>query len=127
MMESELSTLLSTVAPRCFWGRAPLSPLPSRPFVVLLLVSGVRGYTMKREDGLVESRVQLDSYADTYIDAQAFASAVVAAVSGYRGGTIQGVFVDGPRDLPSANPNDPNDLYRKSIDLMIWHRENPET
>src|SRR5690606_579969 len=92
LMEAELSALLATAAPRRFWGRAPQAA-PQRPYVVLSRVSGVRGYHNQGDDGLVASRVQIDCFADTYIAALNTGNAVISTLTGYRGGTIQAVFI----------------------------------
>jgi len=63
-MEQEITNLLSTVAPRRYWGRAPQTA-PARPYVVLSRVSGVHDYHNQGDSGLVASRVQIDVYADT--------------------------------------------------------------
>lgn len=120
-MEQELTALLATVAPRRFWGRAPQTPAPARPYVVLSRVSGVRRYHNQGDDGLVASRVQIDVYADTYIAAGNTGDAIVSALSGYRGGSIQGIFIDNRRDLTGIDGSDPNELFRMSIDVIVRH------
>lgn len=122
-MEQELTTLLATVAPRRFWSRAPQKPAPARPYVVLSRISGVRGYHNQGTDGLVTSRVQIDCLADTYISAHNTGNAVISALSGYRGGTIQAVFIDSQRDLTGIDGSDPNELFRTSIDVIVHHAE----
>lgn len=119
-MEAELSALLATAAPRRFWGRAPQAA-PQRPYVVLSRVSGVRGYHNQGDDGLVASRVQIDVYGDTYSAVNATANGIVTTLSGYRGGTIQAVFIDSERDLTGIEGGDPNELFRVSIDLIVHH------
>ena len=119
-MEQEITTLLATAAPRRFWGRAPQAA-PQRPYVVLSRVSGVRGYHNQGDDGLVASRVQIDCFADTYIAALNTGNAVISTLTGYRGGTIQAVFIDSQRDLSGIESGDPNELFRVSIDLIVHH------
>lgn len=119
-MEQELTNLLATVAPLRFWGRAPQTA-PARPYIVLFRVSGVRGYHNQGADGLVASRVQIDVYGDTYISAHNTGSAIISTLSGYRGGTIQSVFIDSQRDLTGIEGGDPNELFRLSIDVIVHH------
>ena len=119
-MEQEITTLLASVAPRRFWGRAPQTA-PVRPYVVLTRISGVREYHTQGPDGVVSSRVQIDVYADTYIAAHNTGNAIVGMLSGYRGGSIQGVFVDNQRDLTGIEGGDPNELFRQSIDVIVQH------
>lgn len=120
-MEQELTTLLATAAPRRFWSRAPQTPPPARPYIVLSRVSGLHDYHSQGSSGYVVSRVQVDCYGDTYDGAHATASAVVDALSGYRGGTIQAVFIDSQRDLTGVDGGDPNELFRLSIDVIVHH------
>lgn len=119
-MEEELTNLLATAAPRRYWSRAPQTP-PQRPYVVLSRISGVRGYHNQGDDGLAASRVQIDVYGDTYSAVNATANGIVTTLSGYRGGTIQGVFVDTERDLTGIEGGDPNELFRISVDVIVHH------
>ena len=119
-MEQEVTNLILPIAPRLFWGRAPQTA-PARPYVVLSRISGVPGYHMQGSDGLVSSRIQIDVYADTYIAAHNTGNAIVGVLSGYRGGTIQGVFIDNQRDLTGIEGGDPNELFRQSIDVIVNH------
>lgn len=121
-MEQTLTNLLASVAPRRFWGRAPQAA-PTRPYVVLSRVSGVRDYHSQGESGYVASRVQIDVYADTYSAANATANGIITTLSGYRGGTIQAVFVDSERDLTGIEGGDPNELFRLSVDVIVHHLE----
>lgn len=122
-MEQDITALLATAAPRRFWSRAPQKPAPARPYIVLSRVSGVRGYHNKGADGLVASRIQIDCYGDTYISAHDTGNAIVSTLSGYRGGTIQAVFIDSQRDLTGIDGSDPNELFRMSIDVIVHHSE----
>lgn len=119
-MEQELTTLLATAAPRRYWSRAPQTP-PQRPYVVFSRVSGVRGYHNQGDDGLAASRVQIDVYADTYTSVHSTAASIISVLSGYRGGSIQAVFVDSQRDLTGIEGGDPNELFRLSIDVIVHH------
>lgn len=119
-MEQEITALLATAAPRRFWGRTPQAA-PQRPYVVLSRISGVRGYHNQGADGLVASRIQIDCYGDTYFSAHNTGNAIVSTISGYRGGTIQAVFIDSQRDLTGIDGSDPNELFRVSIDVIVHH------
>lgn len=119
-MEQEITALLATSAPRRFWGRAPQAA-PQRPYVVLSRVSGVRGYHNQGEDGLMASRIQIDCYGDTYISAHNTGAAIISTLSGYRGGTIQAVFIHSQRDLTGIDGSDPNELFRVSIDVIVHY------
>lgn len=121
-MESALRTLLLPVAPRCYWGRAPQQPAPARPYVVLHRISGVRGYHMQGDDGLVQSRVQIDVYGDNYGSCRGQVDAIIGVLSGYRGGIFRGIFIDSERSLP-LEAGDPAELFRLSVDVMVHHTE----
>lgn len=121
-MEEAVTELLALVAGgRRFWVRAPQGT--ARPFVVLNRVSGVRDYHLQGASGYVASRVQLDSYADSYAEAKAVAHSAIAAMSGRRTGSIQGIFIDSERDLPAADAGEVNQLFRTSVDFIIHHSE----
>jgi hypothetical protein len=121
-MEEAITALLAGVASgRRFWVRAPQSA--ARPFLVLNRVSGVRDYTYQGPSGFVQSRVQVDVYADTYPAAKATARAVRDALSGHSGGSIQGIFYDNERDLPAADAGEATHLFRTSLDFTISHTE----
>lgn len=121
-MEEDLTTLMASIAAgRRYWVRAPQNT--ARPYVILNVIDTPRGYTMKRQDGLTQSRVQADVYADSYSSAKSVARSIVTLLSGYRGGKFQGVFVDSERDLPAETAGAVSQLFRVSIDLMIHYGE----
>ena len=117
-MEEAITALLAGVASgRRYWGRAPQSA--ARPFIVLNRIDGQRSYTTQAPTNHVASRVQVDCYGDTYTSAKGIARAATAVLSGYSGGIIQGIFVDGERDLPASDAGEVNHLFRVSIDIMV--------
>lgn len=121
-MEALLTDLLAPVAGgQRFWVRAPQGGKP--PYVVLQRITGVRDYHGQGASGLVKSRVQIDCYAKTYFGVKDLARSVVTILSGYRGGIIQGIFIDSERDLPAADAGDVTQLFRKSLDIIIHHKE----
>lgn len=121
-MEIALRALILPVAPRCYWARAPQAPVPARPYVVLHRISGVRGYHMQGGDGLIQSRIQMDIYGDSYGSCRAQADAIMGVLSGYRGGIFRGVFIDSERSLP-PEAGDPAEMFRLSVDVMVHHTE----
>lgn len=122
-MEEIVTGLLASIAGgRRHWVRAPQSA--ARPHLVLNRISGIRDYHSQGASGYVASRIQIDAYADTYTAAKATARQVVTALSGYRSGTIQGVFLDMERDLPAEDAGAVNHLFRVSLDFTIHHSEN---
>lgn len=123
-MEEDLNTLMVSIAAgKLYWVRAPQKT--ARPYVILNVIDKPRGYTMKRQDGLTQSRVQADVYADSYSSAKAVARSIDTLLSGYRGGKFQGVFVDSERDLPAETAGSVTPLFRVSLDLMIHYGELP--
>jgi len=121
-MELALSTLLASVAGgRRYWGRKPEGTI-ARPYVVMQRITGVRDYTYGGPTNYVESRVQFDVYADTYVSARDTTNALIAVISGYRGGDIMGIFIDGQRDMPAAAPGEVSTLYRVTVDAFVHHR-----
>lgn len=128
-MEDALIALLASVAGgRRYWGRAPekISAV-SGPYIVLTRIDGVRFYTIAGAVNYVQSRVQIDIYATKYKAMRDTADAVVATISGWSeqstSTTIQGIFIDGQRDLPAADAGEVNHLFRTSIDAIVHHTE----
>lgn len=123
-MEEDLTTLMASIASgNRYWVRAPQNT--ARPYVILNVIDKPRGYTMAGQDGLTQSRVQADVYADSYSSAKTVARSIVTLLSGYRGGKFQGVFVDSERDLPAETAGSVSQLFRVSIDLMIHYGDQP--
>lgn len=128
-MEAALTALLASVAGgRRFWTRAPANyptattPL-ARPYVVMTRAGGRRDYHMTGQSDPVMSRVQIDCYGDTYDSVRSVIAAIVSILSGYSGGDIQAIFVEGERDLPAADAGDVSLMFRKSIDIIVHHGE----
>lgn len=119
-MEEEITTLLASIASgRRYWVRAPQGAV--RPFLVLNRISGTPNYQMSGPSVYVASRIQVDCYADTYTTTKATARAVKTALSGYKGGTIQGAFIDNERDLPASDAGEVTSLFRTELDILIHH------
>lgn len=105
-------------------GRAPQGV--SSPYALLRSVTRLPDYTMAGPSGYEERRFQIDVYAETYTKTKLTARAIVSALSGFRGTVrsipIQGIFLDGERDLPITDEDD--DVYnrfRVSLDFIIHH------
>ena len=126
-MEEALTSILSTVAGgRRYWVQAPQS-LSTRPYVVMHRVGGSRDMHLKGPSRLVFSRVQVDVYGESYSSTKTVARAVRDAVSGFSGTIggvqIQRINVESERDLPDDDVGEITELFRTSIDLMIFHDE----
>lgn len=101
------------------WGRS--AQTTKLPRIVLSSISVVRDYHLQGASGYIVSRVQIDIYDLTYKAVQDIANAVINILSGYRGGSILGLFVDNQRDLSGIEAGDPDNLFRQSIDVIVHH------
>lgn len=119
-----LQTLVSN---RINWNVRPQNN--GTPAIVLLKVSGTRGYTATGPDRLIESRVQCDCWGKNFLQTKQVARAAVAAfngIKGVRGGVrFQSAFVDSERDDFDQGSNVQSGtaerLYRTSLDIIIWY------
>lgn len=106
-----------------YWVKA--DDVVSKPYVILNRISGVRDTTMSGASGLVSSRVQVDCWADYYLDAKKVARAIEGALSGRRfrqGNTeFRGFFLVAERD-GYDHSDTPDKLHGTSLDFTIWHR-----
>jgi len=128
-MEAALTSLLladagltALVGDRVHWLRLP-QEVDVKPYINLQRVSGARDYTMAGASGYAMGRVQADVWGLTYGSVKATAQALLAALSGYRGPTIQGVFVESERDDTGDDAGGVNRLYRTSVDVIIHYTE----
>jgi hypothetical protein len=101
------------------WRSVPQGLPP--PFVVLYGISDVNGHTLEGPDGLSQSRVQADCYAITHGQAKALARAVRAAMDGFKGGSIQGVFHAGTRDKDISGTSETDQPFGVSVDFLIHY------
>lgn len=117
-MEEELYTLLSgAVSFPVAWGT--LGDDDGLPRASINRISGVRQMTL---DGpaLMDGRVQIDCYGETYAEAIGASREIRAALEGYQGGVIQGVFLDSIRDQFA---DDAQLLRRVSMTFSITYRD----
>lgn len=127
MEEALINVLLSSagvmalVSNRIEWGRSTQGE--QVPRIVLQLISTVKPYTMAGASNYTASRVQIDIYANCYLEAKQVSRAVVKALSGYWGGIFQGIFIQSERDLTAADAGEISRLFRNSIDITIHHKE----
>jgi hypothetical protein len=92
------------------------------PRVVLTMISGSDGVAHDGPTGLIERRVQLDCYAETYAGARAVADAIRLALVGIPQGDLRGIYLAGYRD---GQPDTPagETLPRISLDLRVHYQE----
>lgn len=131
-MEEDLRTFLlggaavsAIVGERLAWGARPQGEL--LPCGTLHRITGGRDYHMRGRSGLVDSLVQIDCWAGTWLAAKELARAVVARLDGLTEGSFQKAFVESERDSFEAGegpqPGGTTDFYRTSLDVRIWHVE----
>lgn len=123
-MEQALLALLAPVAGgRRYWLKKPQNDVGS-PYLILQRISSPVDYHFQGPDSLRQTRVQIDVYGDSWPAVYQAAREVTSILSGYRGGDIQGIFIDNQRDLPASDAGEVTHLYRTSIDVMVNHQEN---
>ena len=114
MIQEALYTLLATITAtggRVYPSIAP--SLPTSPFIVYDRVSAVPQNSMSETASLINSRIQIDVYGQTYSEAQTVAAAVVTAMNGWSYQNVRLV----SRDLFDFESR----LHGVSADFSIWH------
>ena len=109
-------------AARINWGAHPQGqPLPG---VVLNVVSGSEGLTLKGSDGLSQGRVQVDCYAGTYPVAKALSRVIIGRLHGASGPNLRLVAHVATRDSREGGSNEAERPYRVSLDFQThWRAE----
>jgi hypothetical protein len=110
------SGVTALVGSRVSWGEQPQGA--AFPAIVLTLISANNDATMGGPDRLFQSRVQVDGYALSYGAVKALQRAVLAALDGYSGGNMQGIFHAGTRDGREGGTNEADRPFRVSMDFM---------
>jgi hypothetical protein len=130
-MEQQLMTLIladsgvsSAVGTSVFWNTVPQAE--DYPLVLMTRVGGFVDYHSDGPSGLVESRVQLDCYSETYLQARSIADAVVAFVNTLKrteSGAIRfnAGFVVSQDARFEVSSEGSRKLHRVVIDATIWH------
>lgn len=126
-MEEEFRALLqanaaiSAIASHINFGAHPQGqPLPA---IVLNTVSYQEAMTLDGPNGLTDSRVQVDCYANGYGPAKQLSRAVLALCHGYRGGNFHGVMLIDASDSRTQQTYDAtaDQPYRVSLDFRVVH------
>lgn len=98
---------------------------PERPYLTYQLISRESEPTHDGPSGLDNPRLQIDTWASTYVEAGQVAKQVRAAMDGFVGTVgdveFQASFLDEERDLYEDATQPP--LYRVSQDYRGWVRE----
>jgi len=129
-MEEELRALLlatsaitSLTGNRIDWGATAQGETGTR--LVLWVIDGAEGVTMSGPDRLFQGRVQADCYADSVSGTMALSRALLDCLSGYRGGSFQGVFHESTRLTREGGSNEANRPFRASLDFLVnWSNDN---
>ena len=87
------------------------------PALVLHKISATTTYTYSGPDDLQQGRVQVDCIALTYLGAKTLSRAVLAALSGTRGGRFQGIFHALSREDRLGDSNAAERPFRVSLDF----------
>ena len=86
---------------------------PVHPYIVYQRISANSENVMSGATGLINTRLQLDCFADTYVAAQALAKQVDDLMSGW---TVQNV------SNPAVDAYEPDvRLHRVILDYSVWH------
>lgn len=111
---------------RINWSRRPQEDT-EYPACMLTRVSSVPEYHSGGTASLASSRVQVDTWAETYEAAALAARAIKSLMSGYSGTVagvgFQGCFLEGERDFADEELDANRRLFRVSQDFIIWHTE----
>jgi hypothetical protein len=70
--------------------------------------------------GLVQGRIQLDTYGETFAEAVTAARLVRSALEGYQGGPVQGVFLESIRDTKN---DDAGHVPGRSLTFSITYQD----
>ena len=117
-MEEHLYSVLSNaVSFPVAWGN--LGEGTSTPRAVVHRTSGSREWTLTGP-GLMQARVQIDCYGATYAEAITASRAIRDEFDGYRGGPIQGAFLDTVRDTTA---DDAQLLHGVSMTFSVSYAE----
>lgn len=99
------------------WGR--FGDEASLPRAHLHNVSGVRDMVMAGKRS-IQGRIQIDCYGATYLAALTASRQVRAILEGYRGGPVQGMFLQAIRD---GEESDTVILDRVSLTFSVTYRD----
>lgn len=112
--------IAALVVKRVYAGIIPQSGV--QPCIVYNKSSRSRQQLYCGTDGLLLTRLEIDCYADSYIQSVDLANAVTAALQDFSGdmsGTdVPRVFLENEIDLSDIEPG----LYRQSQTWAMWHR-----
>jgi hypothetical protein len=98
------------------------TPGETRDRLIYQQIAGPREYTCDGQ-GLARGRYQVTAWSATHAGADALAEAVRAAISGYRGDSVMGVFVRDQGDVPSLDTDESARQYGKYVEVELVLKE----
>lgn len=114
MLYTQLLALLNNATdagPRIYPQVAPDAPV--KPYIVYQRISANSENVLSGKTNLINTRLQMDCYADTYVAAQALAAQVDALMDGW---IVQNI------SNPAQDAFEPDvRLHRVIMDYSIWH------
>lgn len=120
------ASLIALVNDRIYWTQLPQGG--DRPYILMSVVSSVPDVVFGGATGLVQSRVQFDCWGEDYYSAKNVARALDTLLNGKKlttagSGAIrfEGFFIEAERD-GHDDVDAPDDLFRTSLDFIIWHK-----
>jgi hypothetical protein len=116
--------VLALVSNRVFpVSRPQASTLPA---VTVTRISGAPIMDDGGEAGLLDARIQIDCWGETYSSAKLLARAVLTSLSGFRGTVgateFENVELDTERDSREGGGNAEAYEFRTSLDFFVWSR-----
>lgn len=112
--------IAALIGTRVYPGIIPQSGV--QPCIVYNKSSRSRQQLFCGTDGLLLTRLEIDCYADSYIQSVALANAVTSALQDFSGDmngtTVPRIFLENEIDLSDIEPG----LYRQSQTWAMWHR-----
>jgi hypothetical protein len=112
--------LSALVGERIIWGARPQGEL--LPCLVLHRVTGARDYHMTGRSGLVDSLVQADCWAETWLAAKDVSRALLEALDGLTLSPFQKAFVTSERDTFETDDQG-RSFYRTMLEFRVWHAD----
>jgi len=121
---SAVTTLVST---RIYPNIAPQKA--ALPYVTFSQISRVHAHAAGADAGTYMARVQVDSWADDYLEVYGVAKQVRIAFQDFMGSmagasdtfTVQRIFYDGWLDLSEMSVETNEITYRVTQDFLVWH------
>lgn len=124
---STYAGLIALVSTRTYPAIAPQKA--ALPYVTYFQVSRVHAHAAGADAGTYMARMQVDSWADDYLESHNIAKQVRLALQDFMGNmagagdtfTVQRIFFDGRGDMTEMDEETNVLTYRVSQDFLVWH------